>query len=109
MNGFPTTNAFACSRAIHRTFRHYRINKLIFIQFVLHKETFINRNGISYLTDTDVVLFKVNLTFFIVDFENTFTLFSDGRGDLEEIRRNPQKHPIKYPKQNPLRLFSVNG
>ncbi len=31
MNGFPTTNGWVRSSAIHRTFRHYRIKKLIFI------------------------------------------------------------------------------
>ena len=35
MNGFPTTNGTVRSSAIYRTFRNYRINKLIFIQFVL--------------------------------------------------------------------------
>ena len=32
MNGFPTTNGQARSSAIHRTFQHYRINKLNFMQ-----------------------------------------------------------------------------
>ena len=32
MNGFPTTNGTVRSSAIYRTFRNYRINKLIFIQ-----------------------------------------------------------------------------
>ena len=31
MNGFPTTNRRVRSSAIYRTFQHYRINKLIFI------------------------------------------------------------------------------
>ena len=31
MNGFPTTNGRVRSSAIHRTFRYYRIKKLIFI------------------------------------------------------------------------------
>ncbi len=35
MNGFPTTNQPVRSSAIYRTFENYRINKLIFIQFVL--------------------------------------------------------------------------
>ena len=31
INGFPTTNGQVRSRAIHRTFQHYRIKKIIFI------------------------------------------------------------------------------
>ena len=37
----------------------------------------------------------------MVNYRITYTP-KNGRGYLKEIRRNPQKHPIKYPKQNTL-------
>ncbi len=68
----PTTNDQVRSSAIHRTFQHYRIKKLIFIQIVLYSGN-LGYNGT--LRGVDIS----NETIFAVQHRHRvpFSLYSD--------------------------------
>ena len=91
MNGFPTTNGQVRSSAIHRTFPHYRIKKLIFINRTGHyAETLKTSNS---LESCKVYLLGCFFIMFIAAFSSKDLSLVGAETCVKTLLQNAAKNP----------------